>query len=389
MRQTKKYRQYGLILLCISAVLGGVWVVRHGWHNAKIPQQVAVEAAPVVRADVSEVRQFPASLEAWSQYVVAPKIAGRLKSLAVDIGDPVTRGQVIARLDAEEYEQDLAQAQAQLQVAQATLAEAQSLFTVRERTYNRAKSLRKQGVMSQSDLDNAEAEFQAQKARVAMAQGQVSQQQAALRGAEVRLGYTTIAATWQEEDTTRWVGERFVDEGTTLAANAPLVSLVDLTNIRAVFDVTERDYPNLTLNQPVTVHSDALGNDVFNGQLVRLAPMFQETTRQARAEAKIPNLDQRLKPGMFVQVDVVLRTAPHALTAPADALVRYNSKDGVFVLPEGQNTVHFVPLDGMITTDQLLQLPENTVHETDRVVILGQHLLADGAQVRVVGGAAQ
>jgi RND family efflux transporter MFP subunit len=260
---------------------------------------VAVEVAPVERATIREFRTFTGTLHAAARFDVAPKIGGRLVRLEVDLGDRVEQDQVIARLDDDEYVQELEQARAELEVARAGLAEAQSASDARERQYDRIRQLREQRVASQQELDAAEAEAKAQRARVRLALAQVAQRDAALRAAEVRLAYTTIRATWQGDDPSRVVGERFVDEGTTISANTPIVSVLDIERLVAGVFVAERDYPRLSIGQTATVMVDAFPERTFPATILRIAPLFREASRQARVELDVPNPDGLLKPGMF------------------------------------------------------------------------------------------
>lgn len=379
-------RKHFIPVLMIAAA-GIIWlvnsqpgVVGRGDRSAA----VNVEVAKITRIDLVETRRFPASLEPWSQYVVSPKISGRIERLHVDIGDTVKHNDIVAQLDADEYKQSVAQAEAELAMAEASAREAASLLALRKRTLERARDLRRQGFVPQVDLDNAESEFQAQEARKALADAQVAQQRALLANARIRLSYTTLRASWEENDTSRVVGERFIDEGTTVAANTPIVSLIDKSRMRAVFSITERDYPSLNIGQTVQAFSDARPDRRVEGKISRLAPVFDAAARQARGEALIPNGEHRLQPGMFIQLDVNLRSVDNALVAPTNALVRHQNRDGVFILTEAG--AKFIPLhESAIRTAEWVQLPDDTPEEA-QAVTLGQHLLSNGSEVRIVGG---
>ena len=101
------------------------------------------------------MRTFSGSLQAHAEFVVAPKVSGRVERLDVDLADSVTRGQLVARLDNDEYVQALRQAQADLAVAKANLAEAESLLKIAQRELQRIDKLRQRGVSSESQVDTA------------------------------------------------------------------------------------------------------------------------------------------------------------------------------------------------------------------------------------------
>jgi RND family efflux transporter MFP subunit len=346
---------------------------------------VAVEVAPVERASLRDLRSFSGNLLPAARFEVAPKVGGRLERLHVDIGQPVERGQVIAELDADEHLQQVEQARAELEVAEAGVAEAESARAARERSYQRIRQLREQQVASASELDTAEAELHAQEARLRLARAQVTQREAALRAAEVRLTYATIRATWQGEDSHRVVGERFVDEGTTIAANTPIVSVLDIRDLVAVIHVAERDYPRLRVGQSASVRADPYPGQRFAAEIVRLAPQFREESRQARVEVRVPNPEGLLKPGMFVRVEVQLDQADEATAVPVAGLVEREGRTGVFLVEASGEAVRFVPVEVGIVESGRAQILSPVI--AGEVVTLGQHLLDDGATVTVTRGA--
>jgi multidrug efflux pump subunit AcrA (membrane-fusion protein) len=95
------------------------------------------------------------------------------------------------------------------------------------------------------------------------------------------------------------VAERMVDEGSMVAANAPIVTVVDLDPVVVVVFVTEVDYGLLSPGVEVSVTTDAYPDDRFVGTISRIAPVFRTESRQARVEITVANADGRLKPGMF------------------------------------------------------------------------------------------
>ena len=146
----------------------------------------------------------------------------------------------------------------------------------------------------------------AKQAAVKVAEAQVTRAEAAVSTARIRLGYTQVVAAWSGGDDERVVGQRLVEEGDTVAANTPLFSIVELDPITAVIFLTGRDYGRLKPGQLVTLTTDAYPQREFGGAVTRVAPVFQEASRQARAELTVANPQQLLKPGMFVRAAAVL-----------------------------------------------------------------------------------
>ena len=344
---------------------------------------VAVEIAPVRKATVREIGRFTGSLRPRSQFVVAPKIVGRLEKLTVDVGDPVKSGQLIAELDDDEYAQQVEQARAELAVAKAGVAERKSALDVAERKLVRAKALHDKKMASDAEKDEAVARHTAAKAKQAVALAEVKRREAALKATEVRLSYTRIHASWEGADAPRVVGERFVDEGEMLRANTPIVSILDNTVMIAAIDAIERDYPKMNLQQQATITTDAFPNREFTGTIVRIAPLLKETSRQARVEIEIPNPEQPLKPGMFVRVRIEFDTHENTTVVPVAALARRDGRHGVFLVDRDNMKARFVPVTRGITEGELVEVVEPPL--SGSVVTMGHHLLEDGAAIRLPG----
>jgi RND family efflux transporter MFP subunit len=216
-----------------------------GDRGPRGPAAVPVEVTEVRRATIRDISSLTGSLISRSYYVVAPKIGGRLEQLLVNLGDVVKQGQLLAVLDDEEYDQQVEQARAELEVAKASVQEAKSGLDSETREYERVQTLRTKSVASESELDAARARYEVQESRYKVALAQVDQKDASLKAAQVRLSYTRIQAAWEDGGGERVVGERFVDEGAMLRANDPIVSIVDLGSLTAVVHVVEEDYSKI------------------------------------------------------------------------------------------------------------------------------------------------
>lgn len=400
----------GVIGVCVL-LLGGIgslaWL-RSGAGEAPGSRggasAAAVEVAPVEIGRLEGRRTYSGALEARSLVTIAPKVAGTVVGLPVDLGDVVERGRVIARLDDAEFVQDAAQAEAELAVARARLAEAQSAAEIAARDLGRTEDLHARGIASDAQLDTARAEELTARSAVAVADAQVARARAARQAAEIRLGYATIRAEWDVGQGAAGAGERRVvarrwaEQGDTVGANTPLLTVVDLDPITAVFYATQRDYGRLAVGQAVRVASEAFPGEAWEGAIERIAPVFDEASRQARIEVRVPNADLRLKPGMFVTAAVVLEVAEGATIVPVAALTRRDGRDVVFVLEEpgadgGQMTVRAVPVrlgvsGGGRVAIEVEEAAEGesgaggvALGEGSMVVTLGHQLIGDGSPV--------
>ena len=344
-------------------------------------RSVPVETAPIQIGPIEQRRTFSGSLEAQAEFVAAPKVSGRIEKILLNIADPVHRGQVIGELDNDEYIQAVNQAQAELAVVKAQLAEGRSALEVANRDFTRIKTLRTRGVASESQLDTARANQLAKKVELEVAQAQVARAESALETARIRLGYTRIIADWSGGDDQRIVAERYVDEGETVSANTPLLRIVDLDPIIGVVFVTERDYARLRPGQSVTLTTDAFPDREFPGTITRIAPIFKQATRQARVELTIANPQQRLKPGMFIRATVVLARLSEASIVPEEALTQRENHYGVFLINPDGRSVSWKLVDVGIRENGRVQIEGQGL--SGQVVILGQQLIKDGSPISI------
>lgn len=342
---------------------------------------VPVEVAEVRQVTLRDVGLFTGSLVPDSRFVAAPRVSGRLEKLLVNIGSAVQRGQLLAVLDDKEYVQQVERAKAELAVARASVQESKSNLEAAGREYERVEALLQKKIASESEFDQAKAQYEVQQARHNVAVAQVDQREAALKEAEIRLSYTRISAEWEGGADTRYVGERFVDEGALLSANAPIVSILDISTLTAAVYVIERDYAKIAVGQEAVVATDAYPGRPFAGRIVRIAPQLQETSRQARVEISVPNAEGLLKPGMFVRVALEFAEHADATAVPASALARREGRRGVFVVDTAAQTAHFIVVEEGIVSGGLVEILNPAL--AGPVVVMGQHLLEDGAAVLI------
>ncbi|WP_176761075.1 efflux RND transporter periplasmic adaptor subunit [Desulforhopalus singaporensis] len=342
---------------------------------------VPVEVAAVRHGPLSLWRTFSGTIEPKAKFIVAPKIGGRVSSLYVDMSDQVARGQLVVQLEDAEYRQAVLEAEARLAVAEANRVEAVSRLEIALRELDRTKTLFNRGIASESDFDAAKASFLTSQASVKVAEANLKKEQATLTSARIRLDYTRVRADWEQGDDKRTVGERFIDEGNTVAPNTSLLSIVEIDPVLAVINITEKDYPLIRSGQQVKVQTDAYPDRVFFGRVVRISPVFRESSRQARVEIEVANDDHLLKPGMFSRCTLELEKAENTVSVSHLSITRRNDEVGVFLLSEDEKTVQWIKITpGFVSGDQV-QLVDSTL--SGKVVILGQQFVHDGSVVRV------
>jgi RND family efflux transporter MFP subunit len=377
-------KKYIIVALAAVVVLIGWQISQKILHSTKPLLQrqnisVAVEVTPVKKTTIREVASYAGTLLPESQFIVAPKITGKLEKIYVNIGDEVKQGQLIALIDDDESVQQVDQARAELDVAMANTEENRSALNLSRREFERAKALREKKIVSESELDAAEAQYKAALAKQKVAVAQVDQKKSELKTAQVRLDYTRIRASWQNGNQPRIVSERYVDEGAMLTANAPIASIIDIRTLKAVIHVIERDYPRVKAGQGAVITTDAYANRTFTGTIERIAPILKEAARQARIEINVPNPDKLLKPGMFVRVQIEFDRHDNATVVPVNALIKSNGLRGIYLADTEKMRAKLIPVEVGIISGDTAEIIKPAI--SGLVVTVGQHLLEDDSRI--------
>lgn len=182
-----------------------------------------MQVANVTHEPLKEIHQLTGTVYPIYQYVLAPKVTGRIIEIRKRIGDPVRKGEVLARIDDAEYQQAVLEAEANLKIAEASLVETRGQADLAKQELERSQSLQKKGIASSAELDAAVSDNTAKQARLNLAKAQVEQSEAALNSAKIRLEYTVLTAPEPG-----FVGERFVDAGSLLSPNSPVLTVVGI-----------------------------------------------------------------------------------------------------------------------------------------------------------------
>jgi RND family efflux transporter MFP subunit len=157
--------------------------------------------------------------------------------------------------------------------------------------------------------------------------------------------------------------------------------IVELDPILGIVYVTERDYGRMQPGQLVALTTEAFPDEIFTGRIVRIAPVFQTATRQARIEMTVDNPRHRLKPGMFIQASIELAREEDALIVPEKALTEREDRTGVFVVSHDGQSVAWREVTVGIRDGDRVQVQGAGL--AGRVVIIGQQLIKDGAAITI------
>lgn len=342
-------------------------------------QPMTVELAQVSRAPVAEQITVVGNLVGAATVEVISRVNGRLESVNVRIGDRVSQGTLLAKVEDREIREQVKQAEASHEVAQATIRQREADLKFAESNLERSRSLFNRQLLPRQTLDDVEARHQAAVAQLDLARAQFQQARARLEELRLTLGNTRILSPVDG-----FVGKRNVDPGAYVSTNVPVASVVDIRFVRLVAPLVERDMRRVTSGNAATVDVDAFPGETFSGRVARVAPVLDPATRTATMEIEVPNTDYRLKPGMYARVRLTVDQRPNALVVPRNSLVDLEGKRGVFV-PDGEGQrAQFREVKVGLQDEQKAEITAG-LSEADRVITTGAAALRDGDPIVLAG----
>ncbi|MGC9195951.1 MAG: efflux RND transporter periplasmic adaptor subunit [Syntrophobacteraceae bacterium] len=345
----------GAMMLCGAACIA----LTAGKHSVQ-PTRAAADPAPktvavvkVERANLARTVAIEAEMRPWEQINVHAKVSGFLKTINVDIGDQVKKGQVLATLEIPEQAQDEANAQAD--------------YTVAKLNFDRIETVIKQhpGLLAQQEVDDA--------------QGKYEQAKAAYQRTKILSAYATITAPFDGVITKRSADPgALVQAGTSSDTQSlPIVHLADIYKLRLDFPAPEEIVPQMHVGMPVTIVIHA-ANETLQSKVARMSESVDPSTRTMIVEVDIDNRDLKLKPGMYAEATIPLAAKTNVLAAPMQAVVMGKHPE-VWVVDKNNIVQRRAVTLGIRTPDKI-QIT-NGVSAGD-LLIFGEHEnLANGMKV--------
>ena len=314
-----------------------------------------VKTARVEETPFGEAVKANGTLAAFDQTTVSVKVPGRLRTITVDLGSVVRRGQVIAQVEPQDYNLRVQQAEAALAQARArlglspdgrddkvnpeetgTVRQARAVLDEARVSRDRSAKLVEQGVVARSDFDAADASYKVALSRYQDAIEEIRNRQAlmAQRRSELSLARQQLADTSVYAPLDGVVQEKRASVGEYLAAGAPVVDIVKMDPLRLRAEVPEREAKNVRSGQSVRVTLDG-DTTVYLGQIMRLSPVIAQQSRMLLVEADVRN-NGKLRPGAFAHAEIVTNDAQMAATVPNRAIVTFAGIEKVIVVQNGK-----------------------------------------------------
>lgn len=323
-----------------------------------------VRVAPVVKKVVSEQVTLIGSAEAASESTVAAEVSGKVAYLAVREGDYVEKGDLLVRLDATELKLRLKGAGAAIEKVKADLRLAR-------KELDRYSRLSRSNSVAESRYDQAISTEEA-----------LAQEQVRLEAEADRLRYdlkrTEVAAPFSG-----YVAAEHAQVGEWVQPGGPVVTLVDLNQVKVTVDVPERYVGQLAADSRVTVQIRSLSDDLRAGRLRAVLPVGNTAARTIPVRVDLENAGHRIRGGMEAAVTFDLAGQKEALLVPKDAVVTAGNDRMVYAVAEGKALPVNVVVRGYYDGSAAV---EGQLSPGTPVVIRGNERLRPGQAVQVVEG---
>ncbi len=350
--------QRASLLFCFLLIFSGLLClsgceIKLGGKKKKKNNDTEESLAPVVirpswTGDISTYLRLNGVLEADREVEVFSRTMGRIENLTVEEGDRVKSGQILARLENDEQQLALERAQAALESNQAALRRAEELFSRQMIAEDEIERLR---------LSVRDAELQ-------------------LKQAELSLKYTIISAPFSGI-----IAERYVSLGDRVNVSRPLFKLVDNRILRVDGWVAQKDIAKLEIGQEASITTTASSVHNYIARLVRISPVVDPTFGKVKVTFELPGRGVKLKPGQFVELELVLETHHDVQQMVKKALVYEAGIPVVFLAKDSLAFRRRVELG--LETGDLVEIISG-IDPGDSVIVEGQATLRDSARIKIV-----
>lgn len=365
---SKKKKWSIVILIVMILILAGFTYYRIN-ENIKASQRQGrppqtIELTKVERGDIANELSFTGDIQPIQQTNIYSRITGNIQRLYADIGDYVPAGKTLALIDQSTFIQTVKQTEGLLNQAKATLLNNQV-------NYERLKILFEKGLTSKGDLDNAET-------LVKVSEAQVQTAEANYNNARLQLSYCSIGAPFGG-----YITKKFLDQGSLVSSGTSnsIFLLANISKLKIMVNVLEKDIPLLENIKKVTVKTDAYPNEEFTGIFKKMSQSVDLSTRTMPVEVDIDNNGGMLKPGMFARVELILDRHNNVIILPLQCVRKDDKGSFVFTVDAESKAVKVYVTIGIESNNKIEIVSGLT--DSDKVVSVGQELIKENTKVKI------
>lgn len=325
----------------------------------------ASDVATVAEADIGPTVVVTGALDPADVVRVRAQVGGTLRDVKVDRGSKVSKGEVLARIEAQGITSGVESAKANVASAEAGLA-------VASQKLEGSKKLFAAGALSSVDMKTAQAGYDASVAQVAAAR-------AAFASASEAAGRTLLIAPFDG-----WVSDRAAEEGESVKGEDPVFTVVDPRTLELKGQVGVAEAASVRPGQPVTFTIDAFPGQEFRGTVARVDPVASAATRQVGVFARLPNADGKVVAGQFAHGRIQTARAAKSVVAPV-AAVHGAGKDTYVLVVDGGVVRRRTVTTGERNDDAGIIAVTSGLRAGERIVVTAGVEIGDGTKVTASG----
>ena len=325
---------------------------------------VRVETLVLEPTSFEEIIQITGAVEALDDATLSAQAAGTVTHLA-RLGTNVGAGGTVAQLEPTLAGSAVAQAQAQVEAAQAA-------FDLAADNLNRQEPLYRDSVISAIEWENVRAQYNQARAGLSQAEAALSQAQESLRRTRVS---TPFSGT---------VEEHFVELGEQVTPGREIARVINTSRVKVTAGVPERYAAQIGVGTPVLLDFQAYRGRAMRGTVSFVGSAIDRDTRTFPIEILVENSDRRLKPEMIAEVSVTIETIENALVVPRAAVIRTEDGSVVYVVQEDSGKLVAARRDVTLGPGHGADVVVTNLQAGDEVVVLGQNNLTEGDPLQVM-----
>ena len=335
---------FTVLAFAVAVSCGGNQTAQKGGQPGAMAQQTPnVEVTKAATQTVSQESVYSSTVEAYAVNNIMPQSGGRIRKINAEVGDYVSKGQVLAEMDRLQLDQ------LELQIQND------------EAEFQRLKTLYEQGGVAKSDYEAAELSYKVRKSN-----------------------YENVKEnTILRSPITGFVTARNFDQGDMFSMSAPIYTVQQVIPVKLLVGISESEYSKVKKGDSVKLTVDAIPGRTFNGKVERLYPTIDAATHTFKVEVVVTNSDKVLRPGMYARVSVNFGDKKH-IVVPDQAVVRMEGTGQRFVyILNDDSTVSYVPVTLGRHLGSTYEILEG-LEEGQTVVTKGQSSLKNGVKVNVL-----
>jgi len=314
--------------------------------NNETQKVIPVEVSVVKKSSIDRDIELVGTLAAWKEANLGAQTSGRIQKIYVEEGSRVKEGDLLFEMD----DTQLAQAKIQYQIT--------------KDNYERMKPLYETGSISQSQYDQIKAAYETAEKNYNLL----------LTNTQFRAPFSGIITSKKLNE-----GEVFLLAPT---GGAPtIVTLMQINPLKLLLNVSENNFKDIKIGQTVEIQSDIFPNEIFKGYISRINPTINALTRTFEVEVKIPNPQEKLRPGMFVRAKILLGKTDGILVNRA-AILKQIGTSAYYAFIIKNNIAKRVDVTIGKEFDSVIEITSG-LSEGDYLVTNGQGILKNGTQVEI------